>query len=720
MSLKKLVIVESPGKIHKIKQYLGDEYIVKASCGHIQDLDKSTLSIDVHDNFKPYYVINTDKKKIVNDLITVAKSCNDVILASDSDREGEYIAYSLASVLKLNNPKRIAFNEITKNAINKAVSNPTIINMNMVNAQQTRRLLDRLMGYLISPILKNYLDYDKPQSAGRVQSVVIKIINEKEKEIDQSISEPFLKTIGLFKFNKIKINSLLQYNSKLYIFKEESIANNFLNTINKSTIFKVNNVDENNIYKNPSPPFITSSLQQEASTKLHFNIKKTMDIAQKLYEDGYITYMRTDCPNISKDAINNIKKYIIDTYGDEYSDPKNYQSKNSNSQDAHECIRPTDIYKIDIEKNNEMNKLYSLIWKRTIASQMSQALIKVNNVKIDALIKNKSILLIEDKQLYFVSKFENIEFQGYLILYNNIKENDSENTESNTNIENICIKINDIVKFDKINIILEFTKPPLRYNESLLVKYLEKNGIGRPSTYASIISKVIEREYVEIKDIEGIKKESKIIELNNKFIIKEHMKEIILGREYKKIICTEKGIQVNNFLNEHFSSIINVKFSSELESHLDKIAIGEANWLNILKYFYDRFNPIIEKLNIDIKNNKKTNNEILLGTDDDNNNIYQGCGKYGPYLKITIDNKHKYTSINNKDLVNNMTIDIAKDLILFPKNLGKIKKETIFLYNGSYGYYIKYLGKNISIKEKNIDINNINLNFIQNKYLKNI
>jgi DNA topoisomerase-1 len=693
---KILIIVESPGKINKIKQYLGSNYIIKASFGHLQDLDKKTLSIDVNNNFKPNYVINQDKLKVVKELKDISKQCKEVILAADGDREGEYIAYSLSSILKLNNPKRIVFHEITKNALNKAILDPQTINMNMVNAQQTRRLLDRLMGYLISPILK--------------------IIIDKENEINQCISEAYLKTSGLFLHNKIKINSYLQNNSKLYIFKLEDIAILFLKSINKKTIIKVISIENKKSQKKPSPPFITSTLQQDASSKLHFNVKKTMDVAQKLYEAGFITYMRTDCPNISNEAINDIEKYIIEKYGNEYSDPKNYQSKNANSQDAHECIRPTDINIIDIDDLSvDCKKLYSLIWKRTIASQMSNCKLNIQTIKIDLINNNKSILKIEENQLYFISIFENIEFSGYLIIYDNNVYNEDDSDKSLTG--KCEININDELKIDKIKISTEYTKPSLRYNESLLIKYLEKNGIGRPSTYASIISKVLERGYIEIKDIPGIKKESKIIELNNKYILNENIKELIIGKENKKMICTDNGIKVNNFLMEHFNSIININFTSNFESYLDKISTGNANWITVLKQFYDMFFPIIEKLNLDIKKNLKSNTDILIGLDDNNNEIYQGSGKYGPYLKIKINNVWKFTSIKDENILKNMNIDNAKELLKFPKNLGKIGTSSIDLYNGPYGLYIKYLNKNIPIKDKKLNIDDINLDLIK-KYIK--
>jgi len=691
-----LIIVESPGKIKTIKNYLGNDYTIKASIGHVQDLDKKTLSIDVENNFKPYYIISPDKIKVVNDLKYELDKCNDVILASDGDREGEAIAYSLSNVLKLNNPKRIIFHEITKKALIKAINNPTTINYNMVNAQQARRLLDRLMGYKISPLLWKHLKTENAQSAGRVQSAVLNIIVNKENEVNSMISNSYLKTTCIFNYNKIKLNSTLQYNNNHYIFKNIDDVKTFIKLINKNTIFKVYNI-ENKISINKAPtPFITSSLQQEASTKLKFNVKQTMEIAQKLYEMGLITYMRTDSPNISDTAIESIEKYILSNYGKEYSNPKNYTSKNSSSQDAHECIRPTDINNVNPELDNKQNKLYNLIWKRTIASQMTNAKINIQTIYIDALNNNKSILIFDDINTFFVSSLNNIEFDGYLIIYNNIDESQEEEKGK------IDINKDDIVLFNKLKISEEYTKPPLRFNEATLVKYLEKNGIGRPSTYASIISKIIDRNYIEIKNIEGIKQKSLILELDNKYKLTETTKEISVGNENNKLIPTEIGLKVNDFMMEHFSSIINITFTADFETYLDKIAEGNANWITILKLFYDKFNPIVE--NLSIKNNNEDN---ILGIIN-NITIYIGNGKYGPYVKINENDKWKYASIKDNE---NITLEEAIILLEFPKLLGKINKSHVSLCNGKYGYYIKYNDTNYNIKCPISDINNIDLDF---------
>jgi len=704
---KILIIVESPGKIKKISQYLGEEYIVKASYGHIEDLDKSTLSVDVQNNFKPNYIITDDKKKVVKELRDLKKDCKEVILAADGDREGEAIAWSLANVLKLDKPKRIIFHEITKPALLKALENPTIINMNMVNAQQSRRILDRLVGYSISPVLWKYLSHEA-KSAGRVQSVVVKIIVDKENEINNSISQSYYKTTAHFDFGTEDIKQITGVlylakqdaviSNKLYHFDSEESITSFLNVINKKTKYKIISVDNKKSIRKPSPPFITSSLQQEASTKLRFNVKKTMDVAQKLYEAGLITYMRTDCPNISKEAIESAEKYIIDKYGNEYSDPKNYQSKNLNTQDAHECIRPTHMDKPDIENNNsDLKKLYGLIWKRAIASQMTNAKVNIQTILTDCINNRESILVFNNNQTYFISTLENVEFPGYLIVYDNSQ------TEEITKGE-LKIKVGDIFFMHKIIISEEYTQPPMRYNEAALVKYMEKNGIGRPSTYASNISKVIERQYVEIKDIEGVNKKSKQFELNSKYNIKTTVKDVFIGKESKKIVPTVMGIHVNEFMNTHFNTIMNIDFTANFETYLDKISTGDANWITVLRLFYDMFNPIVEKLIANAPTIKKdSNTDRLVGTTESGQEIFTGTGKYGPYVKMNIsdNDKIKWRYAKLKDMtIENVSLEHAITLLEYPKTIGKIGNSIVTLHDGEFGLYIKCGKQNYSIKDE--------------------
>lgn len=703
---KHLVIVESAGKIKKIGEYLGSDYIVKASFGHCMDLDPNNISIDVENNYKPSYIISKDKHKVVNELKETAKKCDSVILAADNDREGEAIAWSLSNLLDLKNPPRIVFTEITKKALENAIKSPGQINMDMVHAQQARRLLDRLVGYKISPILQKNLSDKEAKSAGRVQSVLVKIIKDKEDEINKATSDLYLKTSCELEFNKTKINCTLMKNNEIHKFDSLESAKTFIELFNKNSIFKVTEIQEKISTRKPSPPFITSSLQQEASTKLKFSVKKTMDVAQKLYEGGHITYMRTDSPNLSQDAINSCKKYIIDTFGEQYSKPTNY-SASGGAQEAHEAIRPTHINHIQIESTDkDQLKLYNLIWKKTVASQMEPAKVNVQTISIDTLNNNKSIL---NKGIW-ISIYESIIFDGFLKLYDNSTDDEVDSEEkrshscenhfieketfSEKQVGKIEIKVNDILTFSKLKTVEEYNKLPLRFNEANLVKFLEKNNIGRPSTYASIIGKIIERNYVEIKDIHGVNKSSNIIELDKKFKIKESTKEVIIGKENKKIVPTELGIKITTFLETNFHDIMQIDFTSEFETYLDKIADHKAKWYNVLDIFYKKFNPIVETLNATPIN---VNTDVLLGINPESNKeLFVGKGKYGPYIKYINDkDKPVYVSINNTDI----TLEDAIEAVSFPKMIGKIGKKHVELANGKFGIYIKYDKQNFSIPE---------------------
>jgi len=689
---KILVIVESPGKIKKINEYLGANYIVKASFGHVQDLDKETLSIDVENNFKPFYKVSSDKVKVVKELKDLARECTEVILASDEDREGEAIAWSLKEVLKLKDPKRIVFHEITKKAISEAVQNPRVLNQDMIDAQQARRLLDRLMGYKISPIL---WAYKVGESAGRVQSVVVRILTDKEKEIEQAVAEPFLKTVGEFSIKDTKFNGTLNYQ-----FKNIDKAKDFYSQLDNTCVYYVVSVENKKSVRKPSPPFITSTLQQEASTKLGFAVKRTMDVAQKLYEAGLITYMRTDSTNLSEDALKGAEKYIKENYGKEYADKKTYTTKGKGAQEAHEAIRPTHLETSEAPDNmdKDAQRLYSLIWKRTIACQMANAKVNIQTINID-ITKNKiSVLIFSKKQYYFVSSLENVEFDGFLKVYDNTSEDDEAVKGK------IEIKEKDTVNMHKMKTTEEYTKLPLRYNEAGLIKYLEKNGIGRPSTYASIISKIIEKKYVEIKNIEGIKKDSQMLELSDKYKLKESKKEIMIGKENKKLVPTEKGNQIVEFLLKNFNPVMDIKFTADFEEYLDKIADGKAKWHNILNQFYQLFNPICETLLKDVKSNPTVaNTDELLGVDPETElEIFKGSGKYGPYVKILKEagsKEWKFASIKD----GKVTLEEAIELLRYPVVLGKVGKAEVVLHKGQFGFYIKFADKNYSIKDKEPD-----------------
>lgn len=712
----KLVIVESPGKINKLEKLLGKGYIVKASFGHCRDLDPKSMSIEIENNFNPIYKIINGKTKVVNELKNLKRDCEEVILAADEDREGEMIAASLADILNLKNPKRIVFHEITQKAIDHAIKNPTVINYKMVYAQQARRLLDRIVGYKISPVLWKVMQQGS-SSAGRVQSVVVKIVVEKEEEIEKSISSPYFKLTGEFNYQKEKIKSSYYKNKKQHQFENKDEVMVLLSQIDKNVKFLITDTNDKDSTRNPSPPFITSSLQQDASYKLGFNVQRTMATAQKLYEGGYITYMRTDSTNLSDEAIKDCKEYILDKWGKEYLCNRDYNKKKAKgAQEAHEAIRPTKMSKTKLKGKNKEDsdqvKLYKLIWKRTIASQMSSAKFKISTIEIDAQMNKKTIL---PKKEYFNASYQKLIFDGFLIVYND-KEGDDD--QEDTEMENDYfsdLKKNDELDLNNLVASEEYTRPPTRYNEASLVKQLEKLGIGRPSTYAASISKIIDRNYVEKGNITGVKKKSVTIKLNSKYKINETSKEITIGKENNKIIPTEMGKKVDKFLNQNFTEIMDIKFTAKMEEYLDQIASGDIKWDKVLKNFYDRFNPKVEKLLIEYKDVKKLSlqeDDILIGKDPKSNQeIYKGVTKYGPVVKIREDNKWKYAPLKDGNTLENINLNKAIELLKFPIFIGKYKKGNIYLHTGQYGLYLKYSKISVPIKDSEKEVNDIDLEY---------
>ncbi len=697
---KYLVIVESPAKTKKIESFLGSNYTVQASFGHIMDLDPKQLSIDVENNFEPNYIISPDKKKTVTNLQHHKSNTEEVIIASDQDREGEAIGFSLCKVLKLTNPKRIVFNQITKTAILAAIDNPTTINMNMVHSQQARRLLDRLMGYKISPILQKYLQGSL--SAGRVKSIAVMIIVDKENEVKESIQniidKPFFKSNCDFKYKDILISANLVKGKEQFKIDSKEEAVNILNKLNKKIVCKVIDVSVSEVKRNPPPPHTTATLMQEASTKLGMNAKRCMEVAQKLYEGTYITYMRTDSTTLSKEAVGMIKKYVNENYGEKYYQYRDYKSKDEHSQDAHECIRPTHIEDEEIEGDIDMKRLYSIIYKRTVASLMTQAIFDVQTINIDIIDSSNNTILYKDT--FYQAIYEELKFDGYLAVYNN-----KEDSESETEVKKGKITINKdtIIDFVEMNMNETFTTPTLHYNEAGLIKYLKKESIGRPSTYASIISKIIEREYVEIKNIDGIPKDVLYMNVTNKSYgkIKEKTKQVKIGSEKQKIVATELGIKVNAFLMEHYKPIMDVKFTASLENKLDLIAEGKAKWFNILEEYYNIFNPICEKLNSNAPKktigDAYTANDVNLGSYN-GNMIYLTKSKFGYCVKIQENEKWRFGSINEMD-PKNVTLEKAIEFLQYPKDVGKIGSTNVTLNKGKYGFYFKIGTKMIGIKE---------------------
>ncbi|ARF08925.1 DNA topoisomerase IA [Catovirus CTV1] len=772
---KTLVLLESPAKIKKMKSILGDKYEVMASVGHIMDLKSNCLSIDVKNNFKPEYVVDTksngnfkSKAQIVKELQAAAKKSCDVLLATDEDREGEMIAWCLAEVLKLKDPKRITFNSITKKDVMNAVQNPRKIDNDLVDAQKARRILDRIVGFELSGILwgamsSNSFSGDKNSSlsAGRVQSVVVKIIVDKEKEI-----EDFFKTDALTFF---KFSGLFNSNLKAVLYKQrvkeeqendddeqleeeleeqeedeveeeeeeleeeqeeqleeeeynstrakgdivkvntEKEAREIMKKITESK-FKVKDITERESKRNPSAPFITSTLQQEAATKLGFSVQKTMRAAQNLYEAGHITYMRTDSVSLSEEAMNNIKKYIIENYGKEYHRQMNYKSKSKNSQEAHEAIRPTEIDTEEVEEKDKIGvdevRLYDLIWKRTVASQMSPAIVNV----VDIIIEISKLI-----NYYFLGRTERVVFMGYLKVYN---MRDIENEEE----EEIKIKVpkkGELLKVNNVTCQQDYEKPDLRYNEASLVKKLDKLGIGRPSTYASNITTIQKRGYVEVKKIDGVKKTVLSLMWSGEGKnIKENKKETLLGKENNKLVPTEKGIKVNEFLEKNFSKILDYKFTSNMEEELDVIAEGKKKWYKVLEEFYKEFHPIVEKLKTASVPRNDENLRILGKDPKTNEEIGVTIKKYGPVAVRKInDKKPEYVSIKPPLKPETITLKEALKLFEYPKKLGILGKESVMLNNGMYGLYITCGDTKINLSKNEEYKNKTDLTFEEAKKL---
>ena len=668
---KNLVIVESPAKAKTIQKYLGKDFEVKSSFGHIRDLPKKGMGINL-ENFTPDYEISADKKKVVADLKAASKKAETVWLASDEDREGEAIAWHLAQELKLKseNTKRIVFHEITKNAILKAVENPREIDQNLVNAQQARRVLDRIVGFEMSPVLWKKV---KPGlSAGRVQSVAVRLIVEREKEIREFKPVPSYKVEGVFtNLEKQEISAKLKKD-----FTKEQDAENFLNQV-QSIDFKVLNVDVKPAQRSASAPFTTSTLQQEASNRLGYGVTTTMRVAQRLYEEGYITYMRTDSVNLSQEAINAAKSQILKEFGEEYSQPRNYVTKSASAQEAHEAIRPTD-FGVKSIGDAQLNKLYQLIYKRTLASQMT-------NAKLE-----KTIIEIGNPELpqHFEAQGEVIVFDGFLRAYGIYKNEDEEQEDG----DKILPKVNvgEALAYKKITAVEKFSRPVSRFTEAGLVKKLEELGIGRPSTYAPTIQTIQNREYVDKREIEP--KEREIVKLT---LTKTGLKKEILtekfGGDKNKFVPTDIGIVVNDFLTTNFNEILDYGFTAKVEQDFDEIAKGEEKWKDVLKNFYSSFHPKIEDVG---ENADRATGERLLGQDPKTGkNVYARIGRFGPMVQIGETDSYEkpiFASLMATQNIVTITLEEALELFKVPFDLQDYEGKTVTVGVGRFGPYVKW------------------------------
>ena len=672
--VKNLVIVESPAKAKTIEGFLGKDYVVKSSYGHVRDLNKSNLSLNMDAGFQPLYEIPADKKTLVAELKKIAESAEMVWLASDEDREGESISWHLFETLGLKDEKyrRIVFHEITKTAIAHAIDNPRKIDMDLVAAQQARRVLDRLVGYELSPLLWKKV---KPAlSAGRVQSVVVRLIVECEEEIKNFKQTSSFRVTAIFTFTidnrEYSLSAELPYR-----FENEEEAHAFLQKC-KDAAYKIKSVDKKPLSKMPAPPFTTSTLQQEAGRKLGFSVSNTMRIAQQLYESGKITYMRTDSVNLSQFALMSAKKEIENMYGPQYVKNRQFSTKSKGAQEAHEAIRPTYMDQQTIKGTADERKLYELIWKRTVASQMAEAQIEKTNVAIE----------ISNSDKEFTASGEVVLFDGFLKVYN--ESSDDPNESSSGMLPPLVI--GQPLDLEKMEAQQRFTRHTPRYTESSLVKKMEELGIGRPSTYAPTISTIQKRGYVEKKDIQGEVRNYKILTLKKNRITEKTGKENI-GNEKGKLVPTDIGILVNRFLLQYFATIVDYNFTANAEKEFDKIADGECKWNAMIADFYKDFHKKIEETS---DNSGKFSGEKFLGIDPvSGKNVFVKIGRFGPVAQIgdtDSDEKPKFAGLKKEQSIETITLDEVLDLFAFPRILGEYEDAEIQVAIGRFGPYIKH------------------------------
>lgn len=672
---KNLVIVESPAKAKTIEGYLGKDFVVKSSFGHVRDLAKKGLSIDINNQFLPNYEVTSDKKQVVSELKKLAKESEVVWLATDEDREGEAISWHLFETLGLEkkDTRRITFNEITKTAILKAIENPRKINKELVDAQQARRVLDRIVGFELSPVLWKKV---RPSlSAGRVQSVAVRLIVEREKEIESFNSNPFFRINGQFKANKGTLKTEFSRN-----LDTEQEAEALLEKCKKTDFF-IEDIQQKPATKSPAAPFTTSTLQQEASLKLGFSVTKTMSVAQRLYESGLITYMRTDSVNLSETAIVAAKEAIEKNYGTQYAKSRKYANKSAGAQEAHEAIRPTDFNRSQIDGDRDEVKLYDLIWKRGIASQMSDAKLERTTIKIGGL---------SDKD-YFSAKGEVIKFDGFLKVY---IESSSEETDDDE-MESLlpAVEINEELAPLTITATQRFTRPPSRYVEASLVKKLEELGIGRPSTYAPTISTIQKRGYVEKKEREGELRNYSVLTLKNNAIDKE-IKSETTGKDKNKLFPTDIGVVVTDFLNTHFERIMDYNFTANVEAQFDEIAQGKVQWTKMMDGFY---NPFHENVASTLEHSERATGERELGTHPETGRkVIARIGRFGPMIQIGDEKndgeKALFASLQQNQSIGSITLEEALELFKLPRTLGEHEGQTVKANVGRFGPYVQ-IGK---------------------------
>ena len=698
-----LVIVESPAKAKTIEKFLGKDYKVMSSYGHIRDLKKKEISIDLK-TLEPEYEIPDDKRKVVADLKANAKKAKKVWLASDEDREGEAISWHLCEVLGLDeaSTNRIVFHEITKPAILAAIEQPRHIDMNLANAQQARRMLDRLVGFNLSPVLWRKV---KPSlSAGRVQSVAVRLIVEREREIENFQSESIFRVTAVFTIDGQSIKASLNRS-----FKTEAEAKAFLESC-KGKPFSITDIEKKPVKKYPAPPFTTSTLQQEAARKLGFTVAQTMMVAQHLYESGFITYMRTDSVNLSSLALGMAKKEITENYGAEYVKTRQYQTKTKGAQEAHEAIRPTYLDQHTIKGTADERRLYELIWKRTIASQMTDAQIERTNVNIG----------ISSSEKTFAATGEVILFDGFLKVY--MESYDDDRMEEKASVLP-PIEVGLPLDLEKMEAQQRFTRHPLRYTEASLVKKMEELGIGRPSTYAPTISTIQKREYVTRGDVPGVTQYFNVITLKNNKITEKKGKENY-GAEKGKLLPTDIGVLVNKFLLRYFESIIDYNFTANVEKEFDKISEGQCEWNKMIKEFYSGFHKQVVSTT---ENSGKFSGEKLLGVDPNSGkNVYVKVGRFGPVAQIgdtESEEKPRFAGLHKGQSIENITLEEVLKLFEFPRILGQYEDKEVSVSVGRFGPYVKHNNSFFSMAKTdnpaNIDINRA-IEIIEEKRKKDV
>jgi DNA topoisomerase-1 len=669
---KNLVIVESPAKAKTIESYLGKDFIVKSSFGHVRDLTKKGLAIEIDNHFNPLYEVSADKKQVVAELKKLAKAAEVVWLATDEDREGEAISWHLFEALDLvkKDTHRITFNEITKTAVLKAIENPRKINKELVDAQQARRVLDRIVGFELSPVLWKKV---RPSlSAGRVQSVAVRLIVDREREIQAFNVNPFFRVNGTFGAN----NGVLKAELNRHLNGEKE-AQEFLELC-KTTSFIVDDVQQKPSTKSPSAPFTTSTLQQEASLKLGFSVTKTMSVAQRLYESGHITYMRTDSVNLSDTAVNGAKAAIEEFYGNDYSKPTKYTTKSTGAQEAHEAIRPTDFGKTTIDSERDETRLYELIWKRSIASQMAHAKLERTTVKIGGLPTTD----------YFTAKGEVIVFDGFLKVYMESSLDDEQDEEADGLLPKVNAK--EPLDLSICTAVERFTRPPSRYVEASLVKKLEELGIGRPSTYAPTISTIQKRTYVEKQEREGELRNYCLLTLTKGEISKEEKSETT-GKDRNKLFPTDIGIVVTDYLKEHFEQIMDYQFTAKVEAEFDEIAQGRLEWTNMMENFYKPFHTVVENT---LEHSERATGERELGVHPESGRkIIVRIGKFGPMVQIgdeKVDGeKALFASLQPNQSIGNISLEDALKLFQLPRVVGQYEGQDMKVNNGRFGPYVQ-------------------------------